>query len=288
MPAGGKPTVRSRRFGRRMQRHRLKAGFDQEQAAAFIYGSRSKISRMEDGITTAKPAEVLLLLDRYGVTDEKERDHLVWLAKNSNHRGWWLNFPELSDGYRNHISLEDDATSIREWQTVLVPGLLQTAGYAECASMAGPDYVSPESVARLVKVREERQAKISEGGTRYAAVIWEPVVINQLVPDDVYVDQLEHLLKVGKRQNVTLQILPLSAGVRAGMTYPFSSFSFDSQPTVEAVAIDNLRGASILEGSDDLAAYTRAFDQLRSAALTPDASAQLIRRALRTSKEDEA
>ncbi|MFJ8002109.1 helix-turn-helix domain-containing protein [Streptomyces sp. NPDC096310] len=58
--------MRSGRFGRKMQRHRVGAGFDQAQAAEFIHGSRSKISRMEDGITTARPAEVLLLLDRYG------------------------------------------------------------------------------------------------------------------------------------------------------------------------------------------------------------------------------
>ncbi|MFJ5102444.1 helix-turn-helix domain-containing protein [Streptomyces sp. NPDC088554] len=286
MPAGGKPTVRSRRFGRKMQRHRLGAGFDQSQAAEFIYGSRSKISRMEDGITTAKPAEVLLLLDWYGVTDEAERGHLVWLAKNSTHRGWWLNFPELSEGYRNHISLEDDATFIREWQTVLVPGLLQTAAYAEQTSVLAPKRVPPDVVAQFVKVREERQAKIEEGGAHYSAVLWEPIVTLPLVPDDVHHEQLEHLLKAGRRNNVSLQVLPVSAGVKAGITYPFSSFSFDSHPTVEAVAIDNLRGASILEGMDDLTAYASVFDRLRSEALSPDASARLIRRVLRSSKED--
>ncbi|MFJ9028938.1 helix-turn-helix domain-containing protein [Streptomyces sp. NPDC102274] len=286
MPAGGKPTVRSRRFGRRMQRHRVGAGFDQSQAAEFIHGSRSKISRMEDGITTARPAEVLLLLDRYAVTDETERGHLVWLAKNSGHRGWWLNFPELSEGYRNHISLEDDATFIREWQTVLVPGLLQTAAYAEQTSTVGPNRIAPDVVAQFVKVREGRQAKIEEGGTSYATIIWEPIVTLPLVPDAVHREQLEQLLKVGKRSNVSIQILPVSAGVKAGITYPFSSFSFDGQPTVEAVAIDNLRGASVLEAADDLTAYAHAFDQLRSEALSPDASARLIRRVLRSSKEE--
>ncbi|MFE7568377.1 helix-turn-helix domain-containing protein [Streptomyces sp. NPDC057539] len=286
MPAGGKPTVRSRRFGRRMQRHRVGAGFDQSQAAEFIHGSRSKISRMEDGITTARPAEVLLLLDRYGVTDETERGHLVWLAKNSGHRGWWLNFPELSESYRNHISLEDDATFIREWQTVLVPGLLQTAAYAERTAALAPHLLAPEVVARFVKVREERQAKVEDGGTSYAAIIWEPIVSLPLVPDAVHREQLEHLLKAGKRGNVSLQVLPVSAGVRAGISYPFSSFSFDSQPTVEAVAIDNLRGSSILEATDDLTAYAGAFDRLRSEALSPEASARLIRRVLRSGKDE--
>ncbi|MFI1331118.1 DUF5753 domain-containing protein [Streptomyces sp. NPDC020845] len=121
----------------------------------------------------------------------------------------------------------------------------------------------------------------------YAAIIWEPVVTHPLVPRDIHFEQLKRLLEVGKRQNASIQVLPLSAGLKAGMTYPFSSFSFDRQPNVEAVAIDNLRGASILEGAEDLAAYTRAFDQLRSAALAPDASARVIRRTLRSSKEDE-
>ncbi|WP_405769471.1 helix-turn-helix domain-containing protein [Streptomyces sp. NBC_01538] len=287
MPAGGKPTVRSRRFGRKMQQHRTNAGFDQAQAAAFIYGSRSKISRMEDGITTAKPAEVLLLLDRYGVPDEKEREHLVWLAKNSGHRGWWLEHAaHLRPDYLDHIALEDDATYIREWQPVLFPGLLQTPAYAEAVITMGPNFLAPERVVHLVKAREGRQAKVGEGGASYTAILWEPVITQPLVNAEVHREQLSSILEAGKRQNVTVQVLPLTAGVLAGSTSAFSSFSFDSEPTVEAVTLDNLRGTSVLESAEDLAAYANAFDLLRSAALAPDATARLIRRALRTTKED--
>lgn len=286
MPAGGKPTVRSRRFGRKMQRHRLNAGFDQADAAEFIRGSRSKISRMEDGITTAKPAEVLLLLDRYGVQDDVEREHLVHLAKNSNHRGWWLNYPELSEGYRAHISLEDEAEYIQQYQPQMFPGLLQTPEFAAMASAAGPDCLPSETVAQMVKVREERQEKITEGGAKYSVIIWELVITQPLVPNDVHCGQLERLLHVGKRRNVTIQILPVLAGLKSAMTSAFSCYSFDDKPAVEAVVLENLRGASVLEAQEDLTAYTNAFDQLRSAALSPDASAEMIRGALRRRKED--
>lgn len=141
-------------------------------------------------------------------------------------------------------------------------------------------------MAQLVKVREGRQAKIEEGGTSYAAIIWGPIVTLPLVPDTANSEQLEQLLRVGKRGNVSIQVLPVSAGVKSGITDPFSSFSFDHEPAVEAVAIDNLRGASILEAADDLTTYTHAFEQLRSAALAPEASARLIREVLRSSKED--
>ncbi len=287
MPANGKPTVRSRRFGRKMQRHRVNAGFDQAQAAVFIYGSRSKISRMEDGITTAKPAEVLLLLDRYGVADEKEREHLVWLAKNSGRRGWWLEHAaHLRPDYLDHIALEDDATYIREWQPLLVPGLLRTPAYAEAVIVATPHYIAPERVAELLKVREGRQAKIEEGGATYAVILWEAVIRLPLVSVEIHREQLSAILEAGKRKNVTVQVLPLSAGALAVSTYAFSSFSFESEPSVEAVTMDNLRGTSVLEAPEDLAAYANAYDELRSAALAPDASARLIRSALRSSKED--
>uniref|UniRef100_A0AAU2AFW6 DUF5753 domain-containing protein n=1 Tax=Streptomyces sp. NBC_00093 TaxID=2975649 RepID=A0AAU2AFW6_9ACTN len=242
---------------------------------------------MEDGITTAKPAEVLLLLDRYGVADEKEREHLVWLAKNSGHRGWWLEHaPHLRPDYLDHIALEDDATYIREWQPVLFPGLLSAPGYAEAVITTGPNYVAPERVAHLVKAREARQTKISEGGATYTAILWESVVTRPLVSAAVQLEQLSWLLDVGKRQNVTVQVLPFAAGVLAGSTSAFSSFSFGSEPTVEAVALENMRGTSVLESPEDLAAHANAYDLLRSSALTPDASAKLIRRVLRTSKED--
>jgi hypothetical protein len=71
-----------------------------------------------------------------------------------------------------------------------------------------------------------------------------------------------------------------------GATSGFSSFSFEAEPTVEAVTLENLRGTSVLEAPEDLAAYANTYDHLRSAALAPDASAQLIRSALRSSEED--
>ncbi|ELS54122.1 Scr1 family TA system antitoxin-like transcriptional regulator [Streptomyces viridochromogenes] len=101
----------------------------------------------------------------------------------------------------------------------------------------------------------------------------------------IHREQLSRILEIGQRMNVTVQVLPFSAGAVAGTTYA-SSFSFESEPTVEAVTMENLKGTSVLEAPVDLAAYADADDQLRSAALAPDASARLIRSAPRSSKED--
>ncbi len=279
--------MRSRRLGSALRNYRQAVKLDQPHAAEVIASSQARISRIETGHATPRVIEVRLLLDAYGITDQEVRDKLEDLAKRSKNRGWWLEHAaHLRADYLDHIALEDDATYIREWQPVLVPGLLQTPAYAEAVITATPHYIAPERVAQLVKVREGRQAKIEEGGATYATIIWEGAIAHPVVSVDVHREQLSTMLDVGKRQNVTVQILPFSAGTVAGAAAGFSSFSFESEPTVEAVTLENLRGTSVLEGPEDLAAYANAFDQLRSSALAPDASARLVRSALRSIKED--
>lgn len=279
--------MRSRRLGTALRQYRQAAKLDQPQAAEVIASSQARISRVESGHATPRVIEVRLLLDAYGVTDPEVREKLEELAKRSKNRGWWLEHAaHLRPDYLDHIALEDDATYIRQWQPALVPGLLQTPAYAEEVIAAGPDYVAPEVLEQLVKVREGRQAKIGEGGASYTAIFWEAAVRHPLVSVDAHREQLAAILTVAKRKNVTVQVLPFSAGVLVASIPAFSSFSFDSEPTVEAVTIENLRGTSVLEAPEDLAAYSNAYDLLRSAALAPDASARLIRDILRSMKEE--
>ncbi|MFI6462749.1 helix-turn-helix domain-containing protein [Streptomyces sp. NPDC050528] len=287
MPAGGRPTVRSRRLGTALKQYRQAAKFDQPQAADLIASSQARISRVESGHATPRVIEVRLLLDAYGVKDPEVRVKLEELAKNSKNRGWWLEHAaHLRPDYVDHIALEDDATYIREWQPVMVPGLLQTPAYAEAAIASGPHYIDPDRVDQLVKVRVGRQTKIEDGGASYTAILSEAVIVHPLVSVELHREQLSAILEIGKRKNVTVQVLPFSAGVLVGYTSAFSSFSFDEEPTVEAVTMDNLRGTSVLEGAEDLAAYANAYDLLRSSALAPDASMKLIRGVLRSLKED--
>ncbi|MFE0726753.1 helix-turn-helix domain-containing protein [Streptomyces antibioticus] len=287
MPAGGRPTVRSRRLGTALKQYRHAAQLDQPQAAEIIAASQARVSRLESGHVTARVIEVRLLLDAYGVTDPEVRSKLEELAKHSKNRGWWLEHAaHLRPDYVDHIALEDDATYIREWQPVLVPGLLQTPAYAAAITEGSPNYIAPDRVAQLLKVREGRQSKIEEGGATYSAILWESVIAHPLVSAEVHREQLAALLEIARRKNVTVQVLPYSTGVLGAVTSAFSTFTFDAEPVVEAVALENLRGTSVLEGSEDLTAYANMYDLLRSSALAPDTSVQLIRGVLRSLKDD--
>ncbi|GHH90776.1 helix-turn-helix domain-containing protein [Streptomyces capillispiralis] len=287
MPTGGRPTVRSRRLGAALRRYRVAAEYDQPRAAEVIAAHQTRVSRIETGHVIARPIEIRALLKAYGVEDDEVRQKLEALAKQSKRRGWWLEHAaHLRPDYLDHIALEDDATYIREWQPVLVPGLLQIPAYTEAITRGSPTYIAPDRIAPLLKVRQGRQAKIEEGGSMYSAILWEPVVAHPLVSTEVHREQLAALLEIAQRGNVTVQVLPFSAGVLGAVTSAFSTFSFDSEPAVEAVTLENLRGTSVLEGPEVLTAYANMYDLLRSSALAPEASLQLIRGVLRRLKED--
>lgn len=281
MPAGGRATVRSRRLGAALRRHRLAAQLDQATAAETIVSSIAKISRMESGHVSSRVLDVRALLDLYQVTDQEERARLERLARESNRRDWWLDYKQsVRAGYADHITLETDATHIRAWQPVLIPGLLQTASYIEAVIRTGPEYHPPERIAELVKVRLERQRRIREGEAHMTAIVWEPALANPMGGPEVHRAQLAGLLEIADNMNVTFQVLPASAGLIAGMSGPFTAFTFDSEAHVEAVTVENPRNTTVVEDSADLALYANTFDQFRSAALSPQETSDWIQRIL--------
>jgi transcriptional regulator with XRE-family HTH domain len=282
MPAGGRPTVRSRRLGAALKRHREAAGLDQSTAASAILKSITKVSRLESGHVSASPLEVRTLLDRYGVEDADERSRLEQLARSSNERGWWLDYQEIvRPGYADHITLETDSTYIRSWEPALVPGLLQTPEYAEAVITSGPTFIPSERVTELVKVRQERQKRIEAGRVHFTAIVWEPAVLSLAAHGPIIRNrQLQRLLDAGERQNVTVQILPQAASTAAGMSGAFVAFSFGVEPNVEAVSVRTVANTTVVESPEDLALYVNVFDQLRSAAMSPMDSAERIRQLL--------
>jgi hypothetical protein len=258
---------------------------DQAAAAEAIMKSIAKVSRLEGGQGSASALEVRTLLVRYGVQDPAEQRRLEELARASNRRGWWNDYQEfVRPDYADHITLEDDSTYIRSWEPALIPGLLQTPEYAESVITAGPTFIAPERVAQLVKLRQERQRRIEEGGTHFTAIIWEPAITSLAENPSVAEGQWVRLLGAGQRQNVTIQMLPASASTAAGMSGQFVAFSFGLEPHVEAVAVPNAANTAVVEAPEDLALYVNIFDQLRSAALSPEGSAAEIQRLLAAPK----
>jgi len=282
MTVGGKPTVRSRRVGTELRRLREAAGVTTAQAAELLSCSPAKISRIENGIVSVRVVDLRLLLDRYGNQDQEHRAYLERLARESNKRGWWQDYDDtIPPYYADFIGLETDASYIKTWEATIVPGLLQTPEYARAVMLANPAMISPDKLENFISIRHERQARLEQDtDVRLDAVIWEAALITTVGSDEVQRGQLSRLLELMDRPNISVQVLPLEAGDKASMSGSFVMFSFGRERSVSTVFVENLTSSQYLERDQELRGYTLVFDALRSAALSPAASAARIRQRL--------
>lgn len=282
MPTGGRPTVRSRRLGAALRVYREAAKLDQQHAADHVAGSKTKISRIETGQVAARPGDVRLLLELYGVEDRGVCQQLEQLARAANRRGWWLDFPWAPSDkrYADVLTLETDATYIRTWQPLFIPGLLQTDEYLKALHEASLTVYTAEQTDEMIAIRQARRKLVEEGGCQLAAIIWEPALTAPMSNSRTHLEQLQHIRDVAERQNVSIQVLPLSEWGAAHMTSHFAMYSFGPEPAPEAVAYDTTTSSVVLEDFDDMAKHARIFEALRSSALTPTNTMAFLAKAI--------
>jgi transcriptional regulator with XRE-family HTH domain len=260
-------------LGRQLQALREKAGLSYDQAAAVIYTSPHTVRRMERAEGGLKPLNVKSLLIAYGITDDQEIDAFLALARDASRPGWWHGYDDvLPAWFRTLIGLEEAATLIRGYDPHSVPGLLQTPDYARASVATGfPDATAAE-VDRRVELRLARQRildrpdpprlwlVIDEAALRRPAASTGPAAMRA---------QLGKLIADAERPNVTIQVLPFTAGFHPAMYGPFRIFRFDAdQPDITYA--ESMTSAFYIDKPDETALYAQALDRV-SAQATPAA-----------------
>jgi transcriptional regulator with XRE-family HTH domain len=275
------PVVRRRKLGAELRALRTTAGITSGEAARLVGWHQSKVSRIETGTSGAKPADVRMLLDAYGVVDPQLRELLLVLAGSEDRgdRQHWSHAYRgvLPPTYRDFISLESQANAMRTLETTVVPGLLQTAEYAREVTRAAVDGLSEERLDALVEVRLARQDVLRSGTPlRLSAVLDEAVLRREVGGPEVMTWQLRRLIEAGRLPHVRLQVLPFGAGAHIGVTGSFVIFSFSTTSDLDVVVLDHLTSSLYLERKEDLEAYTEAFHALQHHALSPDETLEFI------------
>ncbi|WP_144119855.1 helix-turn-helix domain-containing protein [Catellatospora sichuanensis] len=269
------PTVRRRRLGAELRKRREHAGITLEFVAERMECSQSKISRIETGHSSVTSRDVREMLTIYN-TPAGEVDVLVEIAKEARQKGWWHPYSSVLVGA--YVGLEAAASSIRAYEQQVVPGLLQSAEYAEAMIRgAWPDW-DEEAIMNRVRVRMGRQSLLTrqDDAIRFQVVLDESVVSRPVGGDKVMRDQLRLLAEAASWPNVTLQVLPFEAGPHAGMDGTFAILEFPEPGDSDVVYAENATGGLFLEKNDELGKYTKIFENIRRAALSPEESAELI------------
>ena len=176
------PTVLRMILGRQLQALREKARLSVEEAGQAIYSSEWTVRRMEKGEGGLKPMKVKGLLLRYGVTDVREIDAFLALAREANTPGWWHNYSDvLPTWFRVFPGLEEAADLIRGYEPHCVPGLLQTEDYARALTVVGFPDAAPEETERRVALRLGRQQLLTRPEPPRLWVILDEAVLRRRV-----------------------------------------------------------------------------------------------------------
>src|SRR5436190_6464224 len=195
-PAPGAPTVLRIILGKQLQALRDKAGMTYEQAADTIYASAWTLRRMEKAEVGLKLNYVKSLLMAYGITDVREIDAFLELAREANKPGWWHSYTDvLPTWFRVFPGLEQAAELIRGYEPHCVPGLLQTEDYAAALARAGYPNATEDETARRVALRMGRQQILSRADPPHLwAVIDEAAVRRPVGGPTVMRAQVDRLL----------------------------------------------------------------------------------------------
>lgn len=282
---GQGPTALRIALGTHLRRLREASHVTPEQAAEAIRGTRSKISRLERGRTTARQRDVADLLSLYGVADPGEREQVLELVRQASTPGWWQQYSDvLPRWFEAYVGLERAASIIRNYEVQFVQGLLQTEDYARAVIVISNAHAPVEDIDRRVSLRMKRQELLTQSGApQFWAVLDEAALRRSPGGPMVMRAQLEHLLQITELPNVTLQIVPFDAGPHAGAGGPFSVLRFPEPDLPDVVFLEQLNSAVYLDNPNDVLNYVTIMDQLCVQAATDTASRDMIRALLRHS-----
>jgi transcriptional regulator with XRE-family HTH domain len=270
-------------LGAQLRRLREARGITRDAAGYEIRSSESKISRMELGRVGFKERDVADLLTLYGVTDDKERDALLTLAREANTPGWWHRYSDiLPPWFQSYLGLEAAASLIRTYEVQFVPGLLQTRDYARAVILLGHGSASNREIDRRVDLRLARQELLARSDApQLWAVVDEAALRRPIGGLDVMRDQINALIEATKAPTVRLQVIPFNAGGHAAAGGSFSILRFPDQDLPDVVYVEQLTSALYLDKREDVDQYAAALERLCVEAEPPTRTADILYRIAR-------
>jgi transcriptional regulator with XRE-family HTH domain len=263
-PRRGGPTVLRMVLGAQLRRLREARGISAGEAGYLIRATHSKISRMELGRVSFRERDVADLLTMYGVLDEQDRSAFLTLAREANIRGWWHGFADLLPSwFEPYIGLEEAASVIRTYEVQFVPGQLQTPEYARAVIQLGYEGIPDGELERRTTLRMSRQRLLTRpGGPHFWAVVDEAALRRPIGSPGVMRGQIDHLIEVSGRPNITVQVMPFQAGGHSAAGGPFCLLRFADPDLPDIVYLEQLTSALYLDRRQDVDSYQAVMERL--------------------------
>jgi hypothetical protein len=270
------PTLSRRRLGHELRQLREAAQLTMSEVAGHLDCSTSKISRIETARVAATVRDVRDMLELYRTTGQ-QRESLLQLAREARRKeSRWHEYGDIPD-VRDFIRLEDAAKSLCVYELLLIPGLLQTAEYTRLILAANHPELHRNEIERYVRLRRVRQSILIRRDPLVLETVIDEAAIHRLSGTRQVVQaQLNDLVAVARRPNITLQVLPFSAGIHAGMISPFTILRFPDPADPDVVHLEHAVGDLFLTNVSQVQSYKVRFERLKAMALSPGDSQALL------------
>ncbi|RSN70402.1 helix-turn-helix domain-containing protein [Actinomadura sp. WAC 06369] len=274
-------TVRRWQLTASLKQLREAAGLTIEQAVQRLNEgpgrwSKPKLSRIENRHQGVKLKEVEQLLDLYGA-DAKTRTELLELAGTVGERGWWLTYRrDLPEDFHPLFNLEVAMVARRQFETLIVPGLVQTGDYARALINGIEPGLATTEVDRRVTARLARQQILSrESPPELHIILEESILERQVGTPKTMRTQLRRLAEIQDSGNATVQVLPKKLGASPALGGPFSILTLP-EPIPDIGYTEGIGGSIYLETTEAVRFCTLRFGILTELALSPDDSVNRI------------
>lgn len=277
-------TVPRRQLGRTLRELRESRQLTIGEVVTALEWSKPRIWRYETGQVPIQPTDVEAMCRLYGA-DETMTEALKALARETKAKGWWQSYEaDLSEWFGLYLGLESAASHLRQYESEVIPGLLQSPQYINAVMQHG--WVAPrppEVIERRVALRMQRQKILTrrEPKAPDLDIILSESALLRGFDRAVMIDQLSCLNALSELPNVSIRVLPLKAGFHRGFHGPFVILGFpvettarEPQPTT--IYQEGPTGALYLDKPQEAEVYEAIWTDLDHLALDQSESRRLI------------
>ncbi|SFT89820.1 Helix-turn-helix domain-containing protein [Actinopolyspora lacussalsi subsp. righensis] len=277
-------TVAAWELGLRLREEREALDFTAVEAAGRIGIAQNYLSDIERGKRKISEAKLDELIDVYGLDAEEYRE-LVELRSDAVLRGWWSKFSGLFDqDVLRYFGYEHGAEAVRTYESLLIPGLLQTNSYARAVISSDTPNIPVSEVERRVEARAIRQQRLfGEEPLRLTVAISEAALRQQVGGPEVHAEQLEHLIKVIEQlpESLKLLVVPFDAGAHGALgASTFHIVSFPSPKLPNLVWQETVTSTDVIDNPIRVHQYSLTYEEVVKHAYDRSVSLRFIREAL--------
>jgi transcriptional regulator with XRE-family HTH domain len=248
MPEAGRPdpAILRRRLRSELRKARDTAGVTQRDVAVAMDWSQSKLIRIESGAVNISTNDLRALLGHYGV-DSDRSNALVDIARAAREPTPWSIYRDVATPeYIAFLGYEASASIIRNFEPLLVPGLLQTEEYARTVISVAVAH-NPQKIDPLVDLRIERQELLVREPAPSLYFIMDEAVIRRVAGGrDIMRRQLRHLQKLAEYPNITMRVVPFEAGILPYQRLPYVLLEFPAVEDGDVLYVENPEGEYLI------------------------------------------